>query len=76
MIRISLNQMTSPSYDTIINIFRFVITFYQTDSPGNHPRTGGENPYTKFVQKNPDGSWKVRNTEVRYGILTSSAYTK
>jgi hypothetical protein len=48
--------------------------YFNTDNPGNDPRTGGENPYTNFVQKNPDGSWKVRNTEVRYGILTSSGY--
>ncbi|HXX98394.1 MAG TPA: hypothetical protein VEL11_14890 [Candidatus Bathyarchaeia archaeon] len=43
--------------------------YFNTDNPGNDPRTGGENPYTKFVQKNPDGSWKVR-----YGILTFSGY--
>jgi hypothetical protein len=48
--------------------------YFNTDNPGKDPRTGGENPYTKFVQKNPDGSWKVRSTEVRYGILTSSGY--
>ena len=33
--------------------------WYFSDNPGSDPRTGGENPYTKFVQKNPDGSWKV-----------------
>jgi hypothetical protein len=48
--------------------------YFNTYNPGNDSRTGGENPYTKFVQKNPDGSWKVRSTEVRYGILTSSGY--
>jgi hypothetical protein len=48
--------------------------YFNTDNPGKDPRTGGENPYTKFVQKNPDGSWKVRSIEVRYGILTSSGY--
>jgi hypothetical protein len=47
---------------------------FNTHNPGNDPRTGGEYPYTKFVQKNPDGRWKVRNTEVRYGVLTSSGY--
>jgi hypothetical protein len=47
--------------------------YFNTDNPGNDPRRGGENPYTKFVQKNLDG-WKVRNTEVRYGILTASGY--
>jgi hypothetical protein len=48
--------------------------YFNTDNPGKDPRTGGEHPYNKFVQKNTDGSWKVRNTEVRYGILTSSGY--
>ena len=48
--------------------------YFNTDNPGKDPRTGGENPYTKFFQKNPDGSWKVRSIEVRYGILTSSGY--
>lgn len=48
--------------------------YFNTYNPGNDPRTGGENPYTKFVQKNPDGSWKVTSIEVRYGILTSSGY--
>jgi hypothetical protein len=48
--------------------------YFNTDNPSNDPRTGGENPYTKFVQKNPDGSWKVTSIEVRYGILTSSGY--
>jgi hypothetical protein len=40
--------------------------YFNIDNLGNDPRTGGENPYTKFVQKNPDGSWKVRNI---FGIL-------
>jgi hypothetical protein len=48
--------------------------YFNIDNPDKDPRTGGEHPYIKFVQKNPDGSWKVRNTEVRYGILTSSGY--
>ena len=42
--------------------------------PQNDPRIGGEGPPTLFVQKNNDGSWKVQNTEVRYGVLTSSGY--
>ena len=48
--------------------------YFNTDNPRNDPRTGGENPHIKFVHKNSDGSWNVRNTEVRYGILTSSGY--
>jgi hypothetical protein len=27
---------------------------FNTDNPRNDPRTGGENPHTKFVQKNSD----------------------
>ena len=30
--------------------------YFNTDTPSNDPRTGGEEPYTKFVQKNSDGS--------------------
>jgi hypothetical protein len=48
--------------------------YFNTDNARNDPRTGGEEPYTKFVQKNSDGSWNVRSAEVRYGILTSSGY--
>lgn len=48
--------------------------YFNTDKPRNDPRTGGEEPYTKFVQKNSDGSWNVRSAEVKYGILTSSGY--
>ena len=29
--------------------------YFNTDNPGNDPRTGGENPYTKFGQKNHAG---------------------
>lgn len=39
--------------------------YFNTDNPGIDPRTGGENPYTKFVQKNPDGSWKVCWCEIQ-----------
>ena len=48
--------------------------FMNMDDPGNDPRIGGEGPPSKFVQQNDDGSWKVRSTEVRYGVLTSSGY--
>jgi hypothetical protein len=48
--------------------------FMNIDDPGNDPRIGGEGPSTTFVQQNDDGSWKVQNTEVRYGALTSSGY--
>jgi len=37
-------------------------------------RTGGETPQTTFAGKNIDGSWKVANKEVRFGVLTSSKY--
>jgi hypothetical protein len=38
-------------------------------------RTGGETPQTGFAGKNmADGSWKVTNKEVRFGVLTSSGY--
>jgi hypothetical protein len=38
-------------------------------------RTGGETPQTTFTGKNmADGSWKVTNKEVRFGVLTSSGY--
>jgi hypothetical protein len=48
--------------------------YFNTD-PNNDPRAGkGEGPSTTFVQKNNDGSWKVRSSEVRYGVLTSSGW--
>jgi hypothetical protein len=38
-------------------------------------RTGGETPQTTFTGKNmTDGSWKVTDKEVRFGVLTSSGY--
>ena len=44
--------------------------------PNNDPRTGtpNEGPHSTFTQKNPDGSWKVRSSEVRYGVLTSTFF--
>ena len=45
-------------------------------NPNNDPRTGtpNEGPHTTFTGKNPDGSWKVQSSEVRYGILTSTFF--
>src|SRR5437588_77886 len=39
-----------------------------TGNPNNDPRTGtpNEGPHTTFAGKNPDGSWKVQSSEVRY----------
>jgi hypothetical protein len=48
--------------------------FMNMADPGHDPRVGGEGPPTTFVQQNDDGSWKVQDTEVRYGVLTSSGY--
>src|SRR5439155_230689 len=47
-----------------------------TGNPNNDPRTGtpNEGPHTTFAGKNPDGSWKVKSSEVRYGILTSTFF--
>jgi hypothetical protein len=47
-----------------------------TGDPNNDPRTGtpNEGPQTTFTGKNPDGSWKVQSSEVRYGILTSTFF--
>ncbi|HET7149661.1 MAG TPA: Ig-like domain-containing protein, partial [Candidatus Nitrosopolaris sp.] len=47
-----------------------------TGNPNNDPRTGtpNEGPHTTFTGKNPDGSWKVQSSEVRYGILTSTFF--
>ena len=47
-----------------------------TGNPNNDPRTGtpNEGPHTTFAGKNPDGSWKVQSSEVRYGILTSTFF--
>ncbi|HBP65796.1 MAG TPA: hypothetical protein DD730_16435, partial [Desulfosporosinus sp.] len=47
-----------------------------TGDPNSDPRTGtpNEGPHTTFAQKNPDGSWKVQSSEVRYGILTSTFF--
>jgi Bacterial Ig domain len=50
--------------------------FFNINDPNNDPRTGtsNEGPHTYFTQENPDGSWKVRSDEVRYGILTSTLF--
>ena len=47
-----------------------------TGDPNSDPRTGtpNEGPHTTFTGKNPDGSWKVQSSEVRYGILTSTFF--
>jgi hypothetical protein len=47
-----------------------------TGDPNNDPRTGtpNEGPHTTFTGKNPDGSWKVQASQVRYGILTSTFF--
>jgi hypothetical protein len=50
--------------------------FFNANNPNSDPRTGGPNegPSTTFTQKNPDGSWKVQSSEVRYGIKTSTGF--
>jgi hypothetical protein len=48
--------------------------YFNTNDPNTDPRAskvGG--PSTK-KQRNDDGSWKVKSTEVRYGVLTSSGW--
>ena len=50
--------------------------FFNANDPNNDPRTGtsNEGPHTFFTQENPDGSWKVQSSMVRYGILTSTLF--
>ncbi|MGC2574008.1 MAG: Ig-like domain-containing protein, partial [Candidatus Nitrosopolaris sp.] len=50
--------------------------FFNPNDPNNDPRTGASNegPHTHFTQANPDGSWKVQSSMVRYGILTSTLF--
>jgi F5/8 type C domain-containing protein/Big-like domain-containing protein len=50
--------------------------FFDANNPNGDPRTGtpNEGPHTSFTQKNPDGSWRVQSSEVRYGILTSTLF--
>ncbi len=50
--------------------------FFDANNPNGDPRTGtpNEGPHTTFTQKNPDGSWRVQSSEVRYGILTSTLF--
>ncbi|HYA83655.1 MAG TPA: Ig-like domain-containing protein, partial [Candidatus Bathyarchaeia archaeon] len=50
--------------------------FFNPNDPNNDPRTGASNegPHTFFTQENPDGSWKVQSSMVRYGILTSTLF--
>ncbi|PWU81107.1 MAG: hypothetical protein DLM72_08675 [Candidatus Nitrosopolaris wilkensis] len=47
-----------------------------TGDPNNDPRTGtpNEGPHTTFTHKNPDGSWNVQASQVRYGVLTSTLF--
>ena len=50
--------------------------FFNANDRNNDPRTGtsNEGPHTFFTQENPDGSWKVQSSMVRYGILTSTLF--
>ncbi|NAL77402.1 Ig-like domain-containing protein, partial [Nitrososphaera sp. AFS] len=50
--------------------------FFDANNPNGDPRTGtpNEGPHTTFTQKNPDGSWRVQSSEVRYGVLTSTLF--
>ncbi|MFY9872827.1 MAG: Ig-like domain-containing protein [Candidatus Nitrosopolaris sp.] len=50
--------------------------FFNPNDPNNDPRTGtsNEGPHTTFTQENPDGSWKVQASMVRYGVLTSTLF--
>ncbi|MGC1928214.1 MAG: Ig-like domain-containing protein, partial [Candidatus Nitrosopolaris sp.] len=50
--------------------------FFNANDPNNDQRTGtsNEGPHTIFTQRNPDGSWKVQSSEVRYGVLTSTLF--
>jgi len=49
--------------------------YFNTNNPNSDARVGkGEGPPTTFVQRNSDGSWKVKSSEVRYGAVTSSGW--